>query len=141
MDLVVDASVVVKWFLREPARGPALEIRDDFLAGDVVLHAPAVLPFEVLNALRFSGRFTEERCLQAQVVMDGYGIRSHPLAGEVGRRTVHLAFSKDLAVYDAAYIALAGELACKMVSADEGQLAAAADRGLRLDRYSSPVRP
>lgn len=127
MDLVADASVIVKWFLHEQGRDQAMFLRDDFVAQDVQLHVPEVLPFEVLNALRYSSHFDETACLQAQVVLDGYGFRRHALVGELARRTVHLAYLRGLAIYDASYIALGKLLGLRVVTAD-GALARAAGR-------------
>jgi len=59
---VADASVVAKWFLEEADSEPARRLRDDFLEGIVRLRAPSILPFEVLNALRFHPRFPAAAC-------------------------------------------------------------------------------
>ncbi len=135
---MVDASVLVKWFIQEPGTEAALVLRDDFVAGDIDLHAPSHAPFEVLNALQFSPFCTEERCSQAQVALDGYGLRYHPLAGEAGRRAVHLAYAKDLSVYDAAYLALARGLDARVVTADSALAAAGGSDALLLAEYVSP---
>jgi predicted nucleic acid-binding protein len=88
--------------------------------------------------LRFSPFCTEERCSQAQVALDGYGLTYHPLAGEAGRRAVHLAYAKDLSVYDAAYLALARGLDAKVVTADSALAAAGGSDALLLAEYVSP---
>lgn len=135
---MVDASVLVKWFIQEPGTEAALVLRDDFVAGDIDLHAPSHAPFEVLNAFRFSPFCTEERCSQAQVALDSYGLKYHPLAGETGRRAVHLAYAKDLSVYDAAYLALARGLDARVVTADSALAAAGGSDALLLAEYVSP---
>jgi len=135
MDLVADASVIVKWFLHEKGREQALQLRDDFVAQDVQLHVPEVLPFEVLNALRFSSHFNEEACLQAQVVLDGYGFRRHSLVGELARRTVHLSYSRGLSIYDASYVALAKLLGFKVITADNALAQAAGRDATKVDDY------
>ncbi len=56
-EAVVDASVVVKWFVREEYTGEPLRLRDAYVDGLVDLLAPYLLPMEVLNALKYSGRF------------------------------------------------------------------------------------
>jgi len=138
VDLVVDASVVVKWFLTgEEDTNQAFLVRDDFVAGDVVLHAPAELPYEVLNALRYSALCPEERCLQAQVVLEGYGLTYHPLEGGVARRAIHIAYGDDLSVYDASYLALARELGIPLITADRQLARAASDVARPLDEYES----
>ena len=135
---MVDASVLVKWFIQEPGTEAALLLRDDFVAGDVELHAPSHAPFEVLDALRYSTSCTEERCTQAQVALDGYGVRYHALAGETGRRAINLAYAKNLSIYDAAYIALARGLETKVVTADLTLAREGGSNTLLLSGYLSP---
>jgi len=48
---VVDASVVVKWFVEEENSSKAIEIRDKYVNAELKLIAPEILLFEVLNAL------------------------------------------------------------------------------------------
>jgi len=140
MDLVADASVIVKWFLHEEGRDQALRLRDDFVAQDVQLHVPEILPFEILNALRYSGHFDEPACLQAQVVLDGYGFRRHSLVGELARRTVHLAYARGLTIYDASYAALARLLGFRVITADETLASVAGRVAISLDDYA-PLGP
>jgi len=141
MDLVVDASVVVKWFIKEEGTEQALLLRDDFVAEDVQLHIPEHLPFEVLNAMRFHPGLSEDRALQIQSALDRYGFVAHSLRGEFARRTVHASFAKDLAVYDAAYLALAQSLEAKLVTADEALIRAAGAAALPLPEYESVAEP
>lgn len=141
MDLVVDASVVVKWFVEEEDSARARVLMEDFSAQDVELHAPAILPFEILNALRFHPGSTEGLLLSVQAALERFAIREHPFRGDYCRRALHLAVTDDLAVYDAAYLALARELGLKLVTADASLARAAGPDGLRLDAYETVGEP
>jgi len=55
--VVVDASVVAKWYLEEEYTEKALKLRDMHVNGEIELTAPELLLFEVLNAIRYSGVF------------------------------------------------------------------------------------
>ncbi|MBU2559444.1 type II toxin-antitoxin system VapC family toxin, partial [archaeon] len=55
--IVVDASVVAKWFLEEVHSEMAEAIRKDYADGLLDLAAPSLLPYEVLNALRYNPDF------------------------------------------------------------------------------------
>lgn len=136
MDLVVDASVVVKWFLEERGSQKARALMEDFAARDVEIHIPSLLPFEVLNALRYHPGYAEQRLLQAQAALERFGFREYPLRGEYARRAIRLAHSEDLAIYDATYLSLARELGVRLVSADEALLTAADSDGLALEDYA-----
>ncbi len=60
VDVVVDASVIVKRYLEEEYQREALLIRDRYTEGAIFLHAPALLPYEVLNALRYGNVYNAE---------------------------------------------------------------------------------
>ena len=55
MAYIIDASVVVKWFIPEEHSEPALRIKDS----DARLHAPAFLTLEVGNVLSKKRRRAE----------------------------------------------------------------------------------
>ena len=55
--VVVDASVVAKWYLEEEYTEKALKLRDMHVNGEIELTAPELLLFEVLNAIRYSRFF------------------------------------------------------------------------------------
>jgi predicted nucleic acid-binding protein len=124
---VVDASVVVKWFIPERDHEAALRLRDDFLDGEVDLTAPALLPFEVVNALRYSGHYEGDALAQAAESLGDYGLELRPFAdcGAVAAVTGEL----DISVYDASYLALAAAVAGRVLTADELLLGAAEDGG------------
>lgn len=102
--IVVDASVVVKWYIPERHREQARALRDDYLNGTHDLSAPMLLSFEVIHALKYSGYFGEDDCEAATAVTE-YGLElvSFSDLGDV----VTIATDAAVTVYDAAYIALA----------------------------------
>lgn len=104
-EVVVDASVVVKWYIPEAHHGPARALRDDYLEGIHDLVAPSLLPFEVVNALKYSGHYDGDRLVEAADTLPEYGIELIPFqsAGDVATVATRL----DIPVYDASYVALA----------------------------------
>jgi len=123
MNLVVDASVVVKWYIPERDHAAALTIRDEYLDGVVDLHAPSLLHFEVLNALRYSGAYGNESLAAAARSLADYGIEQHPLA-DVGP-VADVATELDTTIYDASYVGLSSTLDATAYTADEALLTAA----------------
>jgi predicted nucleic acid-binding protein len=67
--LVVDASVVLKWYLPTEAYGEiALALLHRYIRDDVGLIGPSLLEYEVVNGLviaRRRGRIEEEKVLAA----------------------------------------------------------------------------
>ena len=126
---IADASVVAKWFLEEADSEPARRLRDDFLEGIVRLRAPSILPFEVLDALRFHPRFLRRSLPEAARGLDRAGIPTVPLFGDFLDRAVNVSTRDDLTIYDASYIALAELEQCPLYSADEELVALDRGRG------------
>lgn len=136
--LVVDASVVVKWYIPERDHAAALALREDYLDGDVDLFAPSLLPFEVINALRYSGDYDGDSLVAAAQSITDYGIelRSFADAGDIATTANEL----DIAIYDASYLALAATIDSPAYTADERLLEAVsnteyADRATHLADY------
>lgn len=67
MMLVIDASVVIKWFIEEKDSAKALLLKDNHINSKTILIAPDLLIYEVANVLLFSKIFTPleiKGCLQ-----------------------------------------------------------------------------
>lgn len=117
--VVSDASVIVKWFIEEEHSDKALKLRDMHVNGEVSIAAPELMPFEVLNALKYSGLFELDELKAAAISLSSYGIELYSLKGELAERAVEIAVEKDITVYDAVYLALANELSTVLYTADE----------------------
>lgn len=114
---VVDASVAVKWFVEEEHTDAALAVRDAYVDGALELAAPTLLPFEVVNALRYSGRFDDEALARASTALTKYDIDLVPYQRIDG--IAETALEIDETVYDAAYVALAETRAEPLYTTDE----------------------
>jgi predicted nucleic acid-binding protein len=116
--VVVDSSVVVKWFLRDGESDveEACRLRDGHLAGDPILAAPSHLMLEVLNALRSRGLDSSDMQLAARWLV---GMRLETVPVEVlAVRAAAISAEHGLTVYDAAFVALAESLDAELVTAD-----------------------
>jgi predicted nucleic acid-binding protein len=114
--IVVDTSVVVKWYIPEQHHRQARTLRDDYLDGQFDLVAPALMPFEAINALKYSGHYDGERLEEAANALPKYGI-DLVLFDETGP-VAEIADDLDITVYDASYVALARKLDTKAYTAD-----------------------
>ena len=106
-DVVVDTSTAVKWYIPEQHHEQARALRDDFLNGKHDLCAPALMPFEAVNALNYSGYYDAERLHEAAHSLDNYGIELVSF-GSVDP-IAEIVSTVDITAYDAAYVALAVE--------------------------------
>jgi len=117
--VIVDASVVVKWYITEKHSTEALELRKQFVEGQIELYAPDLLPYEVLNALKYSQLFNPKELELAIASLEEYGIVQIPLNGAYARHVVRIANTYDISIYDAAYIGLLEVLDAKVYTADK----------------------
>ncbi len=112
---VVDASVLVAFYLSDdPRRG---DVVNRLAAGDA-LFAPAHLDVEVVSALRGFARVkpaVERAVPTALRHLAGIPIRRMPLAPLLDRIWVLCA---NVTAYDAAYVALAEQLAAPVITCD-----------------------
>ena len=115
-DIVVDTSTVVKWYIPEQHHEQARALRDEFLNGKHDLYAPALMPFEAINALNYSGHYDGDRLQEAAHSLNNYGIELIPF-GSVGP-IAKIMNTVDITAYDAAYVALAVKREATVYTAD-----------------------
>ena len=120
--VVCDASVVLKWYLSDEEHGErALAILEGDAADRLSLLAPALLEFEVANALAIAkkrGRVADDEAIKA---MDGFtnlGIGLYPLSPHFPKVLAYCD-RYNISAYDAAYVALADDLNVQLVTADK----------------------
>ena len=117
--IVVDACVIVKWFVDEEYSRAARLLRDSYVNGLIEIAVPALMPYEVLNALKYSGAYGEDELKEIAEVLEDYQFETYDLSGDLAKRTVEIAMRKGLTIYDASYVALAEKLNTVLYTADE----------------------
>jgi len=143
MSLVVDASVVIKWFIDEPLHENARQI----LTGGEVLHAPDLLVSEVGNIAwkkMMRGEMEEKHAQSIVSSLHDLPITLHS-SMELVDRAMQIASAIKHPVYDCLYLACAETLASRLVTADEKLKRALAETSLSTicrnlgDRYDIAI--
>jgi predicted nucleic acid-binding protein len=114
--LVIDASVVVKWFLPEVLAEAALRVAE----GEHQFLAPDLLGAEFISALWKKSRRGEIEAAAAVRMLDDFGriaIGFHPLIPLLPTAFA-IATAARHSVYDCLYLALAEREDCPVVTAD-----------------------
>ena len=122
IDVVLDTSVVLKWFVDEQrGSSEARELRDEYEAGRVSVVVPGVLLLEILNVAGRRWGWDEDALLELAASLDD-------LLFEVAQpdlQSVASWVARGLSAYDAVYVALAEERALTLVTDDQTILATA----------------
>jgi predicted nucleic acid-binding protein len=113
--IVADSSAVVDALAAAPGTA---ELRARLAAEE--LHAPQLIDFEVLSALRgltLAGNLSASRAADLLTDFDDLRLHRWPLADPLRRRVLSL--RHNLSAYDAAYVALAEALGCPLLTRDD----------------------
>ncbi len=121
--IVVDTSIVLKWVLDEPDSATALALLNKWINEGVVIQAPALLTYEVANALYQrvrKGEITVAKAIQAlKDVLFPELVLNFLEYAELSKRAITLAQQYSLpATYDTHYLALAEHEKCEYWTAD-----------------------
>jgi predicted nucleic acid-binding protein len=120
-DVIVDSSVVVKWFLPEPDSADAVAVRNKVTAAGGRLVVLDLVLIEGANAIWKAQRqkkITISAAQQALGDLQGIPMQIEP-AARLLDKAFEIAVKYDRAVYDALFVALAQDLGVKDVTADE----------------------
>ncbi len=116
--MILDASVILKWFIEEKDTDKALKIRDDYVAGKIDIEIPDLLIYELANVLRYK-QFTAEEiksAVKSIFDMDFLIVTPTPLLIYTASK---IALAQQITVYDATYVALADYLNAPFITADK----------------------
>jgi predicted nucleic acid-binding protein len=122
-ELVLDASVVLKWFRGDGERHveEARALRRSYEEGALFVWAPPLLHLEILNVAARRWRIAEEDLETLAGALDDLGFELlEPSLLAVARWV-----SRDLTAYDAVYVAVAETASVPLVTDDDIVLAAA----------------
>ena len=116
-EVVLDASVVIKWFRSEGERHveAARALRTAFAAGGLIVFAPTLLRLEIVNVAGRRWQWDEPALAELAVGLDDLGFElSEPDLGRVAHWT-----ARGLTAYDAAYVAVAEVTHARLITDDD----------------------
>ena len=120
--IVVDASVVLKWFAPEQDHEIALFLKERHVLGKERLAGPELLLYEVANVLQ-NKRGDLRSSVEAFSAFCSVGLEIHSLEPSDLTEAMRLSHAYGISTYDASYLALAQARRCRLVTADERFLA------------------
>lgn len=121
-EVVIDASVVLKWYLTDEEWGQeAISFLEQHVAGEMVLFAPTILTYEVLNALLVAERMARIAEETTERAFEGFLELEIELSDPFVDYSdiLSLARSFHRTIYDASYISLAKKKNTEFVTGDK----------------------
>jgi predicted nucleic acid-binding protein len=118
---VVDASVLIKWFLhqQDADHGRALALRELHISGRSTIFIPHHALLEVLNAIRFSPKADEEAGEMALETLQDLHLETNVADVNLLRKANAIAWAYKITIYAALYVALAEQVGYPLITADE----------------------
>ncbi len=116
---VVDASVLVKWFMEEEDRDRALGLRELHTSGRSALFVTELTFLEIINAIRYAPKAKEEDGAEALHVLENLHLQVKPSDFTLLRKANAIAWAYKITIYDALYVALAEQLGYPLITSDE----------------------
>lgn len=117
--IVVDASVVARWYVREDWSDKALQLREHFRAGRLDLVSPRLLLYEVANGLRYSPELSPKDIADAVDSLIGMQIGLTDFDARQWRNAVENALRYKISLYDSTYYTTAETYSLRLVTADK----------------------
>ena len=136
--MIVDANVLLRAFFPDEAQAQAQAVVREHVAGRIHLMAPALLPYELSNAVwqaERRGRVTRPQADEVLQAMAGLEVEIIPQSWGA---QLPLAREFDRSAYDAAYLALAQATSQPLITGDErlyNAVHAQLDRVLWIEDY------
>lgn len=121
INIVVDSSVAIKWFVVEPYSDESRTILNGYKSGEINLLAPDLMSAEVGNIVWKKHRLQNLDVEDAQAIIDTFktiGFIFTPNTALLSE-AYKLAVTHDRTVYDMMYVALSEQENCQFITADE----------------------
>lgn len=119
--IVVDSSVVIKWFVPEPLSAESRRVLDGYQSGSFMLIAPDLLAAEIGNIVWKKYCFQGLAKADAEQIITSFrevDIEFTP-AAELLSEALRIAMIHERTVYDSLYIALSERENCDYITADK----------------------
>jgi len=116
---VLDASVIIKWFVDEDGSETARTLLTGHIQGLYTIVEPDLLIYEVSNVLRYNHAFSQSSARDCISALHDLNLDIIAPLMDLVLPAVDLAYKRDITFYDSIYITLANELGLRYVTADK----------------------
>jgi len=115
---VLDASVVLKWFVAENESDKAEMLRTEYYLGNRDIIVPDLILYEIANALTYHPEFSPPEINESIQTLFDMGIDIIAPTQMLIAKAAEIASENNVTCYDAVYLALAEELQINFITVD-----------------------
>jgi predicted nucleic acid-binding protein len=122
MDQVVaDASVIIKLFVKEEYTDAALNLINSYVSGSLTIAVPSLLIYEVLSGIRYSKskKFTLDEIKVITNTIEEYDFNIIQPDQEVLQEIMRVSIKYNISLYDSVYVAIASLKNAVLYTADQ----------------------
>lgn len=119
MGVVLDSSVIVKWFKQEQDSDKALELREAYLNTDLEIAVPDLVFYEISNVMTYDDSFDAENVKESIETLRDMEFDVVAPHTDLLNKAIEVADQKDVTIYDASFMALAEPLDAEMITTDQ----------------------
>ncbi len=119
--IILDSSVIIKWFLPEEDSNIALAFNRQFISGDLKIAVPMLLFYEMANIFKSAvtaSRIKSSDAIQSYENLLNLNFITYSM-DNLFKGGLEIALRFDITAYDASYLALAEELKIPFITADQ----------------------
>ena len=116
--VVLDSSVIVKWFATEDGSEKSISYLDSFIKGSLSIAVSELVFYEVANALRYNPDFTSSDVKSSVEHLLNLKLDAKSLNAKLVKESAEIAFDCNVTFYDAVPIALAKIEKVQCITAD-----------------------
>lgn len=117
--IVIDASVVIKWFKPDEKSSQADFILEEHVAGRESIFAPTLLLYEFMNALFYSKNLNFSEISEAINALNKAKLNYVNPDLKILQDTLSISEKTRNSIYDSSYIALAKNFNCGLITSDK----------------------
>lgn len=119
MILVLDSSVLVKWFKQEQGTEKALQIREAYINEEIEVAIPDLVYYELSNVLRYDESLNKKQVQKAIQSLRGMEFQVIAPFEEYNDDMIEESIQKDITIYDSAFYTLSKLLDAEMITSDQ----------------------
>ena len=102
--VVLDTSVIVKWFVKEPDSGKASVWMSRHVEGTEIILVPSLFFYEIANVLRYKKDLPTKEILEVIENLEKLNLRTEEITSELIMKSIVLARERKVSIYDAVFV-------------------------------------